>query len=448
MKFNMAYSLLPFIIGLMMFSLNVLPGIYAKQYQIPLTVISLVIVIVRLTDIVTDLIVGYLSDRYYTKSGTRLPFIVSGIFLTCLSYWFLFMPQQGVSVSYFATWSILFYLGITLYAIPYAAIAGEQAKDARQRTSLYGYKSTGTYCGIIAFLCIPLLPIFASTSVTIDTMNFSAIIAVCLSVPALFIFLYNFGGARNKKANQDEKHTQPVNIKTVVRDIIGNRPFLIFIVAHISMSLAWGCYAGLGFILMDSYLGIGEYYIYILLAFTLAAFIFSPVAVFLSARFGKKSAFCVSGLFILLTVPLLPFAFSGHYTLPIMFITNILVGAANAIGSVTAQSLVTNISDYGTLKSGSERNASYFSFFGMANKIGYAAGAALSVGLVGWFGFDPASAEHAPNVALGFELALIWLPGVMALISIISMSLVPINERRHDVISRRITRMRARNQIG
>lgn len=428
-----------------MFSQNVLPGIYAKQYQIPLTMISLVIVIGRLTDIVTDLIVGHLSDRYYSKYCSRMPFIVSGIFLTCLSYWFLFTPQQGVSVSYFAAWSILFYLGITLYAIPYAAVAGELAKDARQRTSLFGYKSIGTYCGIIAFLCIPLLPIFSSTAVTIETMNVSAVIAVCLSIPALFIFLYIFSGARKKKINQDEKHIQPVNIITVVKDIIGNRPFLTFIVAHISMSLAWGCYAGLGFILMDSYLGIGEYYIYILISFTLAAFIFSPVAVFLSARFGKKSTFCLSGVLILLTVPLLPFAFSGHYTLPIMFITNILVGAANAIGSITAQSLVTNISDYGTLKSGSERNASYFSFFGIANKIGYSAGAALSVGLVGWFGFDPASKEHAPNVAIGFELALIWLPGLMALISIISMSLLPINERRHDVISRRLVRIRARN---
>lgn len=444
----MAYSLLPFIIGLMMFSQNVLPGIYAKQYQIPLTMISLVIVIGRLTDIVTDLVVGHLSDRYYAKSGSRLPFIVSGIFLTCLSYWFLFTPQQDVSVSYFATWSILFYLGVTLYAIPYAAIAGELATDSRQRTSLFGYKSLGTYCGIIAFLCIPLLPIFSSTAVTIETMNVSAVIAVCVAVPALFIFLYNFGGVRNKKNNQDKKYIQPVNVITVVRDIFCNRPFLIFIIAHISISLAWGCYAGLGFILMDSYLGIAEYYVYILLAFTLSAFIFSPVAVFVSARFGTKSAFCLSGLCILLTVPLLPFAFNGHYTLPIMLITNILVGAANAIGSVTAQSLVTTISDYGTLKSRSERNASYFSFFGIANKLGYGAGAALSVGLVGWFGFDPASEEYAPDVALGFELALIWLPGVMALISIIAMSLVPINERRHAVISRRLSRMRARNQIS
>ena len=431
-----------------MFSQNVLPGIYAKQYQIPLTMISLVIVIGRLTDIVTDLVVGYLSDRNYTKVGSRVPFIASGILLTCLSYWFLFTPQEGVSVSYFATWSVLFYLGVTLYAIPYAALAGELAKNAHQRTSLYGYKSIGTYCGIIAFLFIPLLPIFSSTAVTIETMNFSAVLAIGLSVPALFIFLYTFGGAGNKKINQDEKNIPPVSIMEVVKGIIKNRPFLIFMIAHISISLAWGCYAGLGFILMDSYLGIGEYYVFILLAFTFSAFIFSPVAVFLSARFGRKIAFCISGLCILLTVPLLPFAFNGHYTLAIMFIANILVGAANAIGSVTAQSLVTNISDYGTLKSRSERNASYFSFFGIANKAGYAAGAALSVGLVGWFGFNPASEQQAPNVAVGFELALIWLPGLMALISIIAMSLVPINERRHDVISRRLARMRARNQIG
>lgn len=431
-----------------MFSQNVLPGIYAKQYHIHLTMISLVIVLGRLTDIVTDLIVGYLSDRHYTKSGSRLPFIVCGIFLTCLSYWFLFMPQDAVSVSYFAIWSVLFYLGITLYAIPYSALAGEVASDARQRTSLFGYKSIGTYCGIIAFLCIPLLPIFSSTAVTIDTMNFSAVIAVCLSVPALIIFLYSFGSARNKKPNLDEKNTQPVNIISIVKGVIGNRPFLIFMLAHISMSLAWGCYAGLGFILMDSYLGIGEYYIYILISFILAAFIFSPVAVFISTKFGKKSTFCLSGLCILLTVPVLPFAFSGYYTVLIMFITNVLVGAANAIGSVMAQSLLTDVSDYGTLKSRCERNASYFSFFGIANKVGYAAGAALSVGLVGWFGFDPASKEHTPNVAIGFELALIWLPGLMALISIVSMSLVPINERRHDVICRRLSRMRARNQIS
>ena len=67
-----------------------LQGIYAKYYGVALTTIAMVLLIARVFDAVTDPLIGYWSDRYRAKFGTRKPFIIAGGILLIVSGYFLY----------------------------------------------------------------------------------------------------------------------------------------------------------------------------------------------------------------------------------------------------------------------------------------------------------------------------------------------------------------------
>ncbi len=75
----------------------------------------------RLTDVITDPLIGELSDRSRSRFGRRKPFIAVGTPLMMLGAWFLFVPPDGVGATYLLIWLTLFFLGSTLIQLPHAA---------------------------------------------------------------------------------------------------------------------------------------------------------------------------------------------------------------------------------------------------------------------------------------------------------------------------------------
>ena len=48
---------------------NIVQGIYAKYFGLALTTIAAVVLLVRISDAITDPLIGYLSDRYQDRYG-------------------------------------------------------------------------------------------------------------------------------------------------------------------------------------------------------------------------------------------------------------------------------------------------------------------------------------------------------------------------------------------
>ena len=95
---------------------GVLQGIYATYFGVSLTAIAMVLLVARLFDAVSDPLIGYLSDRYHVKKGSRKPFMACGGVLMIISGYFLNVPvdpysldaSTQVSVMYFLTFYLLF----------------------------------------------------------------------------------------------------------------------------------------------------------------------------------------------------------------------------------------------------------------------------------------------------------------------------------------------------
>lgn len=114
-------------------------------------------------------------------------------------------------------------------------------------------------------------------------------------------------------------------------------------------------------------------------------------------------------------------------------------------------SLLSDIVDYSTWKFGRERAAAHFSVFTFLNKAAGALGGAVGLALTARYAFDATATTHTEETIIGLRLSVAWLPAALTLLSIVFISNIPMNERRHAILKRRIDSRAiraARSQYG
>ena len=432
---GIGYALPVVPVTILMSSNSVLSGIYATHHGLPLTTISLVMLIATLFDAVTDPSIGYLSDRYHARTGSRRPFIVGGAVLLIPCAWFLLNPGEGVTTAYFLIWYLLFYLALTLFQIPHLTWGGGISPIAEQKNRVYAYRSYGSFAGMAIFSIIPMLPFTEGSKVTPETMRYLVVVAAVILLPTLYMMLRYVPTGVHRVDNTRVLE----NPLLAMRELITNKPLQWFIAVSVAYTLASAFYIGLLFIVTDSYLGLGEYFVYLMLFnLVLSILTIKPAVVFITSV-GKINAFLISALltaiaFLILLLVLLNTA----YTLPLFVLFFTVYGFSSALVNVVVFSLLSDVSDYATLKSGIDRSATCFSLQSFSMKTFTALGVSASVGLAGLWGFDPTALSQEGDLYWVLAVCMGVIPVVLALIAALCIPKIAINEQRHAIIRKRL----------
>lgn len=449
-----AYVLPEIAVSCLMASIMVLQGIYAKHFGLELSSIAWVLFISRLFDAVSDPLIGYGSDRYAARYGSRKPFVLGGGLLLIVSSWFLLVPPSQVSVSYFLAWFLLFVLSYTLFSIPHMAWAGEIATHSIDKNKLYGLRTFASSVGGLLFLVLPLLPIMDSTSFSPQSLKWTAILGSAFLLPALclcLVFVPDGGPQRIDRQNMDKQRTDksspgiaPDSPRQLIDSLWGNKPFLLMITSTGVLGIGVGSFATLLFFFVDAYLGLGEQFPLIYaLAFGGGLLALGPWVGFANRR-GKARVWCVSlSVSCVAAISLLclsPEKSDGLTLLLCLLVFYVGMVATNAL----AFSWFSEIADYGTWKFGHDRAATCFSLALFTNKSSAALGGAISLGLLSWVGFDAGASSHSEQVILGLRTGISVIPVVTLILAIALIARIPINARQHGIVRRRLERRQAR----
>jgi glycoside/pentoside/hexuronide:cation symporter, GPH family len=110
----------------------------------------------RLTDSLTDPIMGYISDNTRSRFGRRRPYIFAGAILVGITFALMWQLREGYSEMFyfwfFLIGSIIFYLFYTMFATPWVALGYEMTTDYHERTRLMG---TMNFMGQFAWISLP-----------------------------------------------------------------------------------------------------------------------------------------------------------------------------------------------------------------------------------------------------------------------------------------------------
>jgi glycoside/pentoside/hexuronide:cation symporter, GPH family len=411
----------------------------------------------RITDALTDPLMGYISDNTRSRWGRRRPYIFAGAITSGLIYAALWQLPAGQSETFyfwfFLIGSIIFYLAYTVFATPWVALGYELTPDYHERTRLMGVQN---FIGQLAYLVSPWFLWIMNRKEWFPTQvegaaGLAIIIAVVVMaigvLPAIFLrerFVHAAEGAIDRTAPR-ESQWDGFKRNTVLffkgfATTLRSRPFLKLCVATF---LVFN-----GFIMISSF----QFYVIIYYVFggdqelgakfagysgTLgAASTFAVISfiTWLSTRIGKRRAFYVStgvsivgyGLkwfcynpanpwLLLLPAPLTAFGLGGLFTL---------------MGSMIA-----DVVDVDELETRQRREGMFGSIFWWVVKLGMAAALAVGGYLLNATGFDVAlGGNQTSQTILLMRLCDILIPMITSGIAIWAISTYPITEERaHDV---------------
>ena len=430
--------------------LGIIQGIYSKHYGMALTWLAAVLLVTRIVDGIADPVIGYFSDRYKTKTGTRKPFVLIGCLLLTLSCYFLFIPSGDVNILYFAFWSVFFYIAFTIHSIPYYAWASEIDTNSERRTMVFSVMSIMTQMGVLLFYLVPFLPIFSSSEITPETLKVSTFLGIGVMFISLYLCLKFAPDGTTALKGNSRVAKQSANMFLECYQIIKiNYPFRIFVCAYIFMGLGMGMWSGLFFIYIDAFLGLGELFAQVALIGIVLSIVIMPIGYKIVLALGNKNAWLMSAFIVLCGIIYTGFLNPGNAGFEDLIILKIIFAFGGAASGIILPSILSTIIDYGFLKEGLHRNALYFAAFTLLTKIQIAAGIALGLAIAGWFGFDVTATEHSKESAFGIHLAMAWVPGFTVLVAILFICFFPLNQHRCSVIRRRLDlRIQRRQSMG
>lgn len=403
-----------------------LPAHYAS-IGLPLGTISLVLLLARLWDGVTDPLAGLLSDRTHSRYGRRKPWIAAGLPLTCLSLWFLLVPPVGAGPAHLLGWSMALYLGWTLMVVPLTAWGAELSGDYHQRTRINGFREAAGVLGTLVALVLPFAAGVGAAGQEGEALRLLALLLLVM-LPIATLAALAFVPDR---AMQTPPKARPGSWRL----ILANGPFRRLLLAYVINGMANGLPAQLFLFFVQHRLGDGDRAGLLLLCYFASGLLAVPLWLGLSKYFGKDRVWRWAMLWNIGWF--LPVFWLGPGDSGLFLLVCVMTGLSLGADLILPSAMQADVVDLDTAQGGGERTGLFFAFWGLATKLATAL-AALGLGAAALFGFDPGLAQNDANALAGLTLLYAGLPIALKLVAIALLWRWPLDRAAQSALRERI----------
>ncbi len=413
------YGLLSLPIAMGGFALvTYIPTYYAVDLGLGLSLVGLIFVIGRLLDIITDPVIGYLSDKTQTKWGPRRPWMVLGVPLFCLAAGALFMPPDDPSLLYLALASAAYFLFYTALDTPYSSVGLEISPYVHERSILASVKGAFQVLGALAAAFIPFIFLLDMKASLILISQ----IIFCLSVFALLFFL------KFVPRKTDIRQSQPPNFFRSFKTAWSNRYYRFLITAFCVVQTANALIAALTVLYVTNIIKVPGLTGLFLGVLFLSSVLFFPVWLGISRRWSKKTAWATSIIIAITMLLIVPFL--GEGDVPAVFVFCIVIGASFGCDAIMPTSMLADIVYKDEIDCKGRPAALYLAMKNALSKLTFVAPMGLAFPVLDFVGFvSGGSNTLAATSTLLFFYA--GLPVILRLIAIAIVLKMPKTEALH-----------------
>ncbi|WP_438962267.1 MFS transporter [Nonlabens sp.] len=417
----------------------------------------------RVFDSITDPVMGFISDNTRSIWGRRRQYVLIGAVIMGISFCLMWQLYEADGLSYnftyFLLWSIAFYLGLTIFSVPYVAMGYEMSDDFHERTNIMAVAQwIGQWAWVIApwFWVIMYDPEwFENGAVATRTIAIwvGVICAILAMIPAFFI---------KSESTLDDESLVPLTIKTIggsLKQIVDNfkEAFKIDDFKKLCYSTflifnAFNTVAGFSFFIVVYYLFAGDAGaagIWPTLLGSVGAlvttFLVIPVVAKMSKALGKKKAFLWSQGISIFGYILLWFLFIPGK--PYMFLIA-LPFFSFGIGSLFTlmMSMTSDIIDIDELNTGKRREGVFGAIYWWMVKFGFAIAGLLTGAIMSLVGFVPDAVNTEESIT-GIRLFYSGLPIAGTLAAMWIMRNYSLTEEKAVEISAQLTERKKEKKV-
>jgi sugar (glycoside-pentoside-hexuronide) transporter len=392
---------------------------------------GLVMMVGTLWSAVFQPLVGVWSDRLRSSRGRRRPFLIVMALPYGVAAWLLFTDWGfgGAGTVAYMIAAVLFYFTcLSLFYVPYGALAAELTSSYDERTSLNTFRTLFAQVGALVGAAAPLaLNDVLGDLLGSERAGWSAAAAI-MGVLSTLGILWTWHATRGR-----EHHTQAaaVRLRDVV-DTLRNRSFRFLLVAYV---LGWAPLNVIGAVSVYFAvyrMGYSENHAsLVMLTWFLVGVAWLPLVDWMSKRYGKRATYIVFTLTWAAIQCL--FLLPGPEDTILFWAAVALSSAGSMAVAVTGWSMLADVTDVDERLSGQRREGMYYGVIAFAQT----ATAALVVWLAGLVlelvGYR-ADVEQTATAMWGIRLlmsvgAALWLvPGA------VFCWLMPLTKRRHQAV--------------
>ncbi|HSW12835.1 MAG TPA: MFS transporter [Solimonas sp.] len=394
---------------------SILQGIYAKESGLALVALGGAVLLVRVCDIATDLLIGYFSDRGAERGISRKWWMSAGTAVTVVALWFLFRPPPQVSIAYYGGWFLMANIGWSLCEIPYRSWSLEFSPEAKQRTRITTWIAMATMVGSVLFYVVgPAgkgLGLLKTGELNMETLGLTAILVVLL-LPLLNAYtLWKVPDGQSRAASGHRP--PPESARLLLASVLGNVPLMRLILVFSVCNLMTGLSGSVSLLYMTNYLGLGAEANLVLALALPISMLGLPLWGWLAQRYPLQRVWAIglgmaglsyTGMGLLPPNPgTLLYGLVATFT--VFFALSTLIAAPVILGDII---------DYGKEKYGVDRAGLYVSFQTQVIKAVNALAAGGGLIFLGWMGFDAskAGAELTAQAVFSLKLTAAWAPAL------------------------------------
>lgn len=361
--------------------------------------ISIVMLVARIFDAVTDPLMGYLSDKTSSRMGKRRIYILLGAPLVLVSFFLLFYPYSfsstGVRVAAVMA-SYIFYCAIsTLVSIPYQSLSSEVTSDYAERASFNGLRLGCSIFSSILCVAAPGMIVGgfedAGRGYIAMSLIFGALFMLVLACTALF--------------TREEIVTPPVRERfslSVFLRPLKLKEFRLFIGMSLCLSVSMSVMSTLFFFYIDFHImraatlagesnTLGMFSAALMFAMQIVAL---PFYLWLIGKRSKQFTYrfgsllwVLGGFLILLLEPGGPLLY--------VYLLAALLGFGISGPGLAPHTMFGDVMDVAQLTFGMRSEGAFSGLVNLVNKTGQATGIAVAMAVLGAAGF----VEQAPGAA-------------------------------------------------
>ena len=397
--------------------------------NVPVGIAGLLTTSVLIFDIITDPIVGYLSDRTHSRWGRRVPWMVIGALILSGGIIGLFGVPQSLSLLGTIIWVGGFFalatVGFTMVAIPYGATAGEMTQDPKERSTMMGFRMAFASVGIL--LGGAVIPQLAG-----GTRDGHFIAAIYV---APIIILSIWGSLWSTRTAPRILSPSARGFMSTWLLVFKNKPFVILVCLYGIMTLAIALItAGLPFaaiyLIFDSgnsllspassALGI--------LSLLFACFVFGSILsqafwVWMSARLGKVSAL-IFGLVIYIILLIAIFVNLPSVDIMLMAILFVVAGMTNGAYQQIPWAIYPDLMDITRSESGDAIEGAFSAIWLFGQKVANAIAPlilSLILAFFGWRESGEGFTDQVPEALRALQNSITILPAFILALAILGL---------------------------
>ena len=413
-----------------------------------------VMIFPRLFDAITDPIMGFISDNTKSKWGRRRQYVFLGAIIMGFSFIVMWQLHKESTIdynfTYFLLWSLLFYVGLTIFSVPYVAMGYEMSDDFHERTNIMAVAQfIGQWAWVIApwfWVIMDDQNFFKSSEIAVRELAIWVGL-VCMTfamIPAIFI---------KGKSTLNEDYDS-ITFKNIIKSF-----YTIFVInfgqAFKIKAFRKLCIAT--FLIFNAFNTVAAFTYFIIVFFLfngvtgpdgawwwptlfgsvgalVTTFLVIPAVTILSNKVGKKKAFIVSQSVSIIGYIMLWFLFipgKPHmFLLALPFFSFGIGGLFTLMMSMTA-----DVIDLDELNTGKRREGVFGAIYWWMVKFGFGIAGGLSGVILSVIGWESGGATQTEEALYGLRLFFSGLPILGTLLAIYVMRDYEITEEKAKEIS-------------